>query len=189
MNTEFAYQSDYERYEMINGEIYMMSSPSTNHTRINGNLHSLFKNYLRGKRCEPFDNLNLFLDDENAYIPDEMIVCDPDIVEEDGIHGVPDLVVEIISKSTVRKDKNEKFFAYEKYGVKEYWIVDPFMKCVDVYILKSGKFTDGGHYQFYTDEEFSLLTEKAKNETCTEIKVSLYDDFVVNVKDIFKRVK
>ena len=189
MSAEFAYQREREDYEIINGEIYMMSSPNTNHTRINSNIQGIFDRYLDGKRCEPFDNLNLFLDDENAYIPDEMIVCDPDIVEEDGIHGVPDLVVEIISKSTVRKDKNEKFFAYEKYGVKEYWIVDPFMKCVDVYILKSGKFTDGGHYQFYTDEEFSLLTEKAKNETCTEIKVSLYDDFVVNVKDIFKRVK
>ena len=189
MNTEFAYQSDYERYEMINGEIYMMSSPSTNHTRINGNLHSLFKNYLRGKRCEPFDNLNLFLDDENAYIPDEMIVCDPDIVEEDGIHGVPDLVVEILSKSTADIDRNEKFAKYEKYGVKEYWIVDQYMRRVEVYHLVNGKFEKKISAQYYTDREFKLLTENQKAAVVSEIKVSLYDDFVVQVEDIFERVK
>ena len=189
MNAELEYQSDYKRYEIINGETRMMASPSINHSRINSDIDTIFKNYLNGKKCEPFNQTSIHLSEKDHYIPDEIIVCDPDIIEENFINGTPDLVVEIISKSTVRKDKNEKLFAYEKYGVKEYWIVDPFMKCVDVYILKSGKFTDGGHYQFYTDKEFSLLTEKAKNETCTEIKVSLYDDFVVNVKDIFKRVK
>ena len=189
MSAELAYQEEYERYEVINGEVYMMSSPNTNHTRVNSNIQGIFDRYLDGKRCESFDNLNLFLDDENYYIPDVMIVCNPDIVEEDGIHGVPDLVVEILSKSTADRDRNEKFAKYEKYGVKEYWIVDPFMRCVDVYHLVEGKFVKSCSCQFYTEKELTRLSDSDKAKIVHEIKVSLYDDFVVNVKDIFKRVK
>ena len=188
MSGALAYQAEYETYEIINGETYMMSSPKTNHTRINGNLHNIFSDYLKGKRCESFYNLNLFLDEKNFYIPDEMIVCNPDIVEDDGIHGVPDLIVEILSKSTADRDRYEKFAKYEQYGVKEYWIVDPFMKRVEVYHLKDGKFVKYASCQVYTDREIKLLSERERAEIVPEIKVSLYDDFIVQVKDIFERV-
>ncbi|MBR1729782.1 MAG: Uma2 family endonuclease, partial [Selenomonadaceae bacterium] len=135
MSAEFAYQREREDYEIINGEFYMMARPSVNHQRISSNIVGIFDRYLDGKTCEAILEEDVYLSEEDNFVPDIMIVCDPNIVKDDAIHGVPDLVVEIISKSTVRKDKNEKFFAYEKYGVKEYWIVDPFMKCVDVYIL------------------------------------------------------
>ena len=188
MSGALAYQEEYETYEIINGETYMMSSPKTNHTRINGNLHNIFSDYLKGKRCESFNNLNLFLDEDNFYIPDEMIVCNPDIVEDDGIHGVPDLIDEILSKSTADRDRYEKFAKYEQYGVKEYWIVDPFMKRVEVYHLKDGKFVKYASCQVYTDREIKLLSERERAEIVPEIKVSLYDDFIVQVKDIFERV-
>ena len=178
-----------EPYEIINGKVYMMSSPKANHVRVNGNLHSIFDRYLDGKRCEAFNQFNVFFDEDNHYVPDEIIVCDPDIVEEDAIHGTPDLVVEILSKSTAIKDRMDKFVTYEKFGVKEYWIVDPFIKSVEVYLLKDGKFQLGGIYQYYTDEEYNELTKLQKADAKFEIKVSLYDDFVVQLKDIFKRVK
>ena len=127
-------------------------------------------------------------DKDHQYMPDIIVVCNPNIVKENGVHGVPDLVVEILSKSTAKRDKIDKFRKYEQYGVKEYWIVDPFIKSVDVYLLKEGKFHHDNTYQFYTDEEFNDLTERQKSEAIFEIKVSLYDDFVVKVKDIFKRV-
>ena len=178
-----------EPYEIINGKIYMMSSPKANHVRVNGNLHSIFDLYLDDKRCTPFIQFNVFFDEEQQYIPDEIIVCDPDIVEEDGIHGVPDLVVEILSKSTAIKDRMDKFYTYEKYGVKEYWIINPNEKSVEVYLLKEGKLKLDNVYQYYTAEEYEELTTLQKEDVKSEIKISLYDDFIVQIKDIFKRVK
>jgi len=178
-----------EPYEIINGKFYMMSSPKRNHVKVNSNIDNIFERYLEGKRCESFNQFNVFFDEDNHYVPDESIVCNPDIVEEDAIHGAPDLIVEILSKSTAIKDKMDKFIVYEKYGVKEYWIVDPFIKSVEVYLLKDGKFVRDAFYQYYTEEEFNELTELQKADAKFEIKISLYDDFVVQVKDIFKRVK
>ncbi|WP_411830076.1 Uma2 family endonuclease [Metasolibacillus meyeri] len=54
-----------------------------------------------------------------------MIICNQDIIKRDGIYGAPDLVVEVLSPSTARRDKGEKKALYEKHGVKEYWIISP----------------------------------------------------------------
>ena len=118
-----------------------------------------------------------------------MIICDPEKIEDDGIHGTPDLVVEILSPSTARKDRNEKYFIYEKYGVKEYWIVSPGDKSVEVYLLKDGKFVLDDVYPIYKDYEWDKLTDEEKAEVKFSIKVSLYDDFEVSLADIFEDVK
>ena len=83
----------------------------------------------------------------------------------------------------------DKFFAYEKYGVKEYWIVSPQEKSVEVYVLKENKLTRDGVYQFYTEEEFNDLTDRQKELVNREIKISLYDDFYSTLEDIFENVK
>ncbi|MBR2179463.1 MAG: Uma2 family endonuclease [Selenomonadaceae bacterium] len=178
-----------EPHEIINGKVYPMSNRRYNHAVISSNISNIFERYLDGKRCEAFNQFNVFFDEDNHYVPDEVIICNPDIVEEDAIHGTPDLVVEILSKSTAIKDRMDKFVIYEKFGVKEYWIVDPFIKSVEVYLLKDGKLQRSDIYQYYTDEEYNELTKLQKADAKFEIKVSLYDDFVVQLKDIFKRVK
>ena len=183
-----SYHEEYDRYEIINGEVCIRSVPVLNHQRLVGNILCIFNDYLDDKDDEVFHNLDTFFDRDNQYMPDIVVVCNPNIIEEDGIHGVPDLIVEILSKSTARKDRNEKFFKYEKYGVKEYWIVDPFSKSVEVYHLKDGKFEYDNTYSIYTEQEWRKLSEKEKDEAKFEIKVSLYDDFIVQLKDIFKRV-
>lgn len=190
MNTAVAYEYKDERpYEIISGEVRMMAAPSINHIRINGNLHNIFSNYLDGKKCESFNQSAIYLSEEDHFIPDEVIVCNPDIIEENFINGVPDLVVEILSKSTRNVDRDEKFRKYKQYGVKEYWIVDPFMKNVEVFHLIEGKFVKTCDAQYYTEVEYKLLNDKERAAVVSEIKVSLYDDFVVRVEDIFKRVK
>ena len=158
MSNSFDYDYKDERScEIIDGEARMMSSPSINHTRINGNLHSIFSNYLRGKTCEPFNQSSVHFSEDDHFIPDEMIVCNPDIVEENFVNGTPDLVVEILSRSTASQDRNKKFSKYEKYGVKEYWIVDQYIKRVDVYHLVDGKFFKFCEAQLYTDEEYAMF--------------------------------
>ena len=185
----YAMTEDQEDYEVINGQIYMMSRPNTNHMKVEGNIFFAFKSYLKGKKCVPFNETDVFFDDDNNFVPDVMIVCDPNIIKYKGIFGTPDLVVEILSPSTALNDKMSKFFAYEKYGVKEYWIVSPREKSVEVYLLKDGRFERDGFYQFYTEEEYNDLTEKQKAFVKREIKVSLYNDLYVTLDDIFEGIE
>ena len=104
-----AYRDD-RRQELINGEIVMMSPrPSWNHNRVAFNFAHIFEKYLYGKKCTSIaDGMDLYLTEENQFIPDFMVVCDPDKIKPDGVHGAPDLVVEVLSPSTMRNDKTSK---------------------------------------------------------------------------------
>ena len=185
----YAMADNYEEYEIINGQVYMMSRPNTNHMKISGNIFSSFKNYLKGKRCIPFYETDVYFSEDDNFIPDVIIVCDPEIIEDDGIHGTPDLVVEILSPSTAQNDRIKKKIAYEKYGVKEYWIVDPISKSVEVYIRKDDKLELTEVYSTYRDYEWKKLNEEEKAAVKKEIKLSIYDDFSVTLEDIFENVK
>ena len=148
-----------ERWELIDGVAYdMCAAPSSRHQRISGELYFQIKYFLKKHKCEifsaPFD---VFLpvspikdEDEIDTVvqPDISVICDPSKIIEKGCLGAPDLIIEILSPSTSKKDLNEKFNLYEKHGVKEYWVVDPGNKYIRVFHLKiekkkSGKYDDG----------------------------------------------
>ena len=123
MNNNLAYQDDFVekcRKEVIDGKLVMMSPrPTVNHNRVAFNIAVLFDRYLKGKKCTPFsDGVDLYLDDNNRFVPDMMVVCDPDKIKPDGIHGTPDLVVEVLSPSTMRNDKTRKKDIYARCGVR-----------------------------------------------------------------------
>lgn len=116
----------------------------------------IFWEYLKDKPCEvytlPFD---VRLPEEgqdpgdaiNVVQPDMVVVCDTQKLDDRGVIGAPDLVVEIISPATARRDLHEKFLLYEKHGVKEYWVVFPMEKVIDVYKLnEEGKYEKSGTY-------------------------------------------
>ena len=188
MSGALAYKEDDSDYEIINGQVYMMSRPTIEHSQIKSNIYTAFRTYLKGKRCRPFDDGDVFLDENTNVVPDVMIICNPDIIKSRGIFGTPDLIVEIASPSTERYDRFEKFLTYEKYEVKEYWIVHPNSKSVDVYILRNGKLELDNVYTMIPDYEFKNLSEKKKALLKFEIKVSLYDDFYVKLEDIFEYI-
>ena len=190
MEAALAYQEEYEKYELINGEVYMMARPSVRHWQVAHNIVNCFERRLIGRRCRAFGEVDVFFGEKDNFIPDAMIVCNPDIVEEDGIHGVPDLVVEVLSPSTAKNDKFVKKALYEKYGVKEYWIVDPANKTVEIYHLIDGKFEIDDLYVEYRKNEWARMTEKEKAEAAEHrtIKVSLYEDFMVEVAEVFRDV-
>ena len=123
--------------EKLNGQIILMSPrPSVNHNQLIGNIYHIFRSYLKGKACKAFtDGVDVFLTDKDNVIPDAMIVCNKDIIKPDGIHGAPDLVVEVLSPSTAKNDRGYKKDLYEAAGVKEYWIVDPTMRSIEAYLL------------------------------------------------------
>ena len=125
--------SDPPRVERIEGKTYLMSPrPRGKHHRAAFNIAHIFEGYLKGKTCMAFDDgMPVYLDGENTYIPDAMIVCDRSIIRDAGIYGAPDLVVEVLSPSTMKHDRGAKMRHYAAAGVKEYWIVDPLAEAVE----------------------------------------------------------
>lgn len=155
-----------KRAELIDGQIYDMSSPSRTHQRILGSLFRKIANYIDSRKgpCEvdiaPFA---VYLDnDEFNYVePDISVICDPDKLDDKGCHGAPDWVIEIVSPGSRQMDYFKKLFKYRTAGVREYWIVDPDKKRVSVYSFEQN------HTEEYTFED--------------EIPVGIYEDFSVKV--------
>lgn len=176
--------------ELIDGKIYSMSPrPRAGHNFVAANIYRIFANYLDGKSCTAImDGMDLFLDEENHYVPDAMIVCDASKIHRDGVHGAPDLVVEVLSPSTMRNDRGAKMQHYAAAGVKEYWLVTPLGKNVEVYLGHDGQFRLDEVYTEYDAWDLERMEEEERNRVQTEIPVSLYDDFRVRVADIFKGI-
>ncbi|MEA1910408.1 MAG: Uma2 family endonuclease [Spirochaetota bacterium] len=144
------------RYELIDGVVYLLASPSFTHQRILGELYFLFREYLvKNDSCDsflaPFDinlirqNIKLLReeteDDINVVQPDLIVLCDylDEINEKDRYQGTPTLVIEILSPSTRSKDRVKKLDLYMESGISEYWIIDPKTKTVMVYSYKDGE--------------------------------------------------
>lgn len=143
---------DDERYELIDGVPYAMApAPTQVHQEIGGEIFRQFANYLEGKPCKvfiaPFDvRLNADDKDDTIVQPDLLIVCDKSKLDGKCCVGAPDLVIEILSPSTARKDRLIKLNQYQKAGVREYWIVSPDEKTVQIYLLRDGHFELGEVY-------------------------------------------
>ena len=176
-----------KKIEYINGNTVMMAPAGTGHNNVGGNLYRIISNFLRKKRCKVFYETKVVLDENNRFIPDLLVVCDRDKIKENHVEGAPDFVVEILSPSTRKRDLSSKRDIYEKFGVKEYWIIDPKAETIDVYVLEDGKFTMSGSYHNYTDEEWEGLDEDEKEEAMLPLKLSLYDELTVDVKEVFEK--
>ncbi|GBF32317.1 putative protein [Desulfocucumis palustris] len=132
-----------ERYEYIDGEIYLLSSPKTVHQTALTELFGIFYNWFQGKECiplvAPYD-ITLKRNPENINIvqPDIMVICDlaEKLDENDYYKGVPAIVVEILSQSTRSKDLIKKLDLYMSCGVGEYWVVNPINREVAVYLFE-----------------------------------------------------
>jgi len=150
--------NDSEDWEIINGEAYAMApSPITKHQSVSGNIFFEIKQYLKGKPCKIYSELDVVLSEENIVKPDIIIVCDKEKITEKNIKGSPDMVVEILSPSTAIKDKTIKLELYKKYGVKEYWIVDPIYQDITVHYFSENK-----SQIYYIDENKEINTIPVK---------------------------
>ncbi|RJP24619.1 MAG: Uma2 family endonuclease [Candidatus Omnitrophota bacterium] len=137
---------DDERWEIIDGVAYDMSpAPIPVHQRIVLNLAGMIREILKGKTCVPFISpIDVVLSEYDVVQPDIVVVCDPNKVTEKNIQGAPDLVVEVLSPSTTKKDRREKRNLYEKHGVKEYLLIDPDGLYVERYLLQeNGRYAIG----------------------------------------------
>lgn len=168
-----------ERIEIIKGKIFKMSpAPARKHQDISAKLFVKIGSYLENKSCKyysaPFDvrfpNGNNDNDPFTVVQPDICIVCDHSKLDDKGCNGAPDFIVEILSPSTAAKDIQDKFELYEENGVKEYWIVDPENKILDIFTLKSGKY---------------VLVSKYNEEQ--NVSPVLFPDLIIELGKIFNQ--
>lgn len=148
------------RYEYIDGEVYLLSSPSYFHQRIIVELMNIMYNWFDGKKCKPltapFDVTLVKDDKKNVAQPDIMVICDTDNINEKGRYkGTPTLVIEVLSESTRRMDMLKKLDLYSSSGVSEYWIVNPFNREVYVYFYEEYDIKD---YKVYKEGEVLYST-------------------------------
>ena len=148
--------SDYEklsgedRWELIKGVFHMFMSPSPQrtHQRISLNLSVELGGIYKNKKCEVYAApTDVELAPDTVVQPDLLIVCDLDKMTEQRCAGSPDLIIEILSKSSMKRDCVEKLHLYEEFGVREYWIVNPERKSVLVYILENGEYAEPVTYK------------------------------------------
>jgi Uma2 family endonuclease len=133
---------DAERWEIIHGEPWAMTpAPSIRHQRIVGRLFARLAQRFSVGPCVPFVSpIDVVLDETNIVQPDIILVCNPGLITEANIQGAPDLAMEVVSPSTILIDKREKKRLYERFGVREYWIIYPDDELVDRFLLKNDLF-------------------------------------------------
>ncbi len=158
-----------ERAELIDGELYMMASPTTVHQWLVAELLVSIANFIKGKKgnCKVFTPIGVFLhNDDSTYLePDIAVICEKEKLDNKGCHGAPDWVIEIVSPSSKKLDYVIKLAEYQTAGVREYWIVDPLKKVVMVYSLEK----DGAPVIYH-------FTDK--------IPVGIYEEFAIDFAEI-----
>ncbi len=176
--------ADEIRRELVGGFIKLMTpAPNTEHQRILGEVGFLLQTYLRKKKCKifyaPFDvrlpkNANEIADNRIYTVvqPDICIICDLTKLDDKGCIGAPDMIIEISSPSNSKRDVEEKFELYQNHGVREYWVVFPYEKTVNVFLLNE----TSGKYDFK-----GMFAEDSK------VPVNIFNgDFMIDLAEIFE---
>ena len=164
-----------ERWELIDGVAYAMApAPSQTHQTVFGVIFTQLHNYLKGKPCKvfsaPFDvRLNVNSADDTVVQPDILVVCDESKLDGKGVVGAPNLVIEILSPSSMRHDFITKKMLYQRAGVREYWIVDPESKTVTANVLRSGRYMS----LLYDDQDAA-------------VPVEVLEGFAINLTEVFE---
>ena len=181
----------YPSYEIIGGKKFMAPAPNPTHGRVIGRLYMYISNHLDENESGYVfsDNTDVHFPDGTLLKPDLSVVLEKNSAIIDwrrGIFGVPDMVVEVLSRSTRKRDLTIKKDIYEANGVREYWIIDPYMKAISVYLLRDGKYFLDDEYILFDDKELELLTDVEKAEVKHEVPVATLDGLKVPLKYIFK---
>jgi len=182
---------DDKRRELFDGTVSLISqTPNTAHATVRMEIFTEIYNYLKKCKCgckvfaAPFD-VRLPKNDEKEHKdifftvvqPDICIICDLSKIDKRGCLGAPNMIVEILSPSTAKKDYNTKYDLYERAGVKEYWIVSPEAKYVEIFLLQEdGKYAEGKIYE-----------EKDSEDETNLIPVGVLAGLEIDFNEIFSR--
>jgi Uma2 family endonuclease len=138
-------ENDYYIYELINGIIMKKAAPKPIHQEISSELEFAIKLFLKNNDIGKMYHapIDVFFDDENQTQPDILFIKkDREFIidKQEGIMGAPDLIVEILSPGSYKADKIDKKNLYERFGVKEYWIIDPNNKVVEAFVMNDNAY-------------------------------------------------
>ena len=179
-------------YEIIEGVKFMAPSADAWHNNAAGKLYLLIGMYAATNKLGLVftDSMDVHFPDGNLLKPDFSFISaanDKIVVDNKHktIHGVPDMVAEVFSRSTMKRDFTIKKDIYERSGVKEYWLINPWSESIEVYLLRDGKYFLDDVYQNYSDEDLKVLTDEERAEVKFEIPVAVLDGFKVKIKNIF----
>ena len=173
-----------ERVELIKGWLHKMTpAPKRKHQRISAEVEFLLMGFIKKENLDcnvyyaPFDvrlikNKTKSSEIYSVVQPDICVVCDKSKLDEYGCLGAPDMIIEILSPSTSKKDYNEKFHLYEENGVKEYWIINPDAESVEVFVLENEKYFSRGVYN--------------KLDGSTHVDVQIFDNLSMSLQEIFQ---
>jgi len=172
--------TDDQRWELIDGAAYDMSpAPSRRHQVVVGELYRQISTYLLDKPCQvyvaPFD-VRLPEADESdeetgtVVQPDIVVICDKNKLDDKGCKGSPDIVIEILSPYTAKKDFVTKYHLYERHKVKQYWIFDPVTEEVSIFKLNN-------------NDKYGEPEDYKKEDT---IKVDIFKDLEIDLRTIFR---
>ena len=159
-----------QRAELIDGQMYMMAPPMRIHQKLVSQFTQVIGQYIRSHYgdCEvypaPFA-VFLSADDKNYVEPDISVICDRNKLTDKGCNGAPDWIIEITSSSTQQMDYGIKLFKYRTAGVKEYWIVNPKTRVVNVFDFENDK----ASCQYSFDDT---------------ILVCIYEDLSIRISDL-----
>ncbi|WP_040329815.1 Uma2 family endonuclease [Clostridium ihumii] len=165
-------------FEILDGQVFNHPAPSRIHQDLIMEISSEIRNYIKSNNgpCKvytaPFDVVlvnegEIENSSKNVVQPDISVICDKNKLTDKGCTGTPDMIIEIVSPSNASHDYVKKLFLYEKYGVKEYWIVNPMEKVVSIFSFNGQRFGEPKQYTF--DDK---------------IKVNIYNDLDIDFKSL-----
>ena len=175
-----------ERVELVRGWIMRMAAPAPLHQRIATNLTRSLANHFWQSPCEvypaPLDvRLPLPKSERKANTDESVltvvqphlcVICDTDKIDAKGCLGAPDLVVEILSPGNTKKEMQRKKELYEESGVREYWVIDPLYKGIQVFVLNE------------SFAKYDLVHDVEEGDDLTSV---IFPTFTVAVSDVFYR--
>lgn len=134
--------------ELINGELIVSPSPKAEHQQTSRRTVRLLEK-IGAQGILYYAPFDVYLDEENVVQPDILWMShdNPAKLIDGYLHGVPDLIIEILSPGTSKRDRREKFELYQKHGVREYWLIDTVDEFGEVYRLENGQFARHGIYE------------------------------------------
>lgn len=180
----------YPSYEIIGGEKIMAPAANLDHSGIIMRLGMIIGTHLSNNKSGYVypDDVDVHFSDGSLYKPDLVVVLKSNekiLAGQKNIYGAPDMVVEVLSHSTRKKDLTIKKDTYEAQGVREYWIIDPRAKSVMVYLLKDEKYFLDEVYTLMSEDDLNLLDEDEKADVKYKVPVSIIEGLEISLEFIF----
>ena len=195
------------KYQIIGGKVITNMAPlaNPNHGLVAQGLGFIFSNYFKGKKCKVYHDNNYIRIDiiakekniklpekckNDKFRPDVMVVCDKSIDTLEGVTGAPKLVIEVSSRGTMEYDITIKKEVYALIGVEEYWMVSPYSKRIEIYVLENGVYNLYSTYYKYAEREIEAIEQekeylKEPQEIITEFSPYSFPDLTIKVDDVF----